>query len=73
MSNIRNERFSHPSHLKHVAEGTAVPASGWAIRDDGAVFFDGTQVGRSGKYVFNRVTGAPYSEISFEAIDPADP
>ena len=69
MGSLRVERFSDPSYLQHVAEGKAVPRSGWAIRDDGAVFFDGRQVGRSGKYIFNRASGTPYGQITFETID----
>jgi hypothetical protein len=70
---LRIERFSDPSYLRHVAEGRDVPRSGWAIRDDGAVFFDGVQVGRSGKYVFNRASGTPYAQISFEAMPEPEP
>lgn len=71
MSNLRFERFSNPAYLARVAEGEAVPAAGWAIRFDGDVFFDGVQVGRSGKYVFSRVSGTPYGQITYEALDPA--
>ena len=71
VSDLRIERFIDPSYLRRVAAHEDVPTLGWAIRDDGAVFFDGAQVGRSGKYVFNRATGTPYGEITFEAIDGA--
>ncbi len=69
MSNLRMERFSNPAFLAHVAEGDTVPDVGWAIRFDGHVFFDGVQVGRSGKYVFNRASSTPYAVISYEALD----
>jgi len=70
MSDLRFERFSNPAFLTHVGEGEDVPAAGWAIRSDGAVFCDGTQVGHSGKYVFNRASGTPYAEIAYEGVDP---
>jgi hypothetical protein len=73
VGDLRTERFSDPSYLTHVADGAEVPRSGWAIRSDGCVFFAGVQVGRSGKYVFNRVSGTPYAEISFEGLDPNAP
>lgn len=73
VTDLRVERFSDPSYLTHVAEGEEVPRSGWAIRFDGCVFFDGVQVGRSGKYVFNRLSGTPYEQISYEALDPDAP
>ena len=69
MGDLRFERFSNPAFLAHVAEGEAVPHDGWAIRSDGAVFCDGMQVGRSGKYVFNRASGTPYGEIAYEGLD----
>jgi hypothetical protein len=71
MSDLGHERFSDPAHLTHVHEGETVPRVGWAIRFDGDVFCDGVQVGRSGKYVFNRASGTPYTEISFEHLDAA--
>ncbi len=64
------ERFSDPAYLAHVAEGRRVPAAGWAITVNGDVFCDGVQVGRSGKFVFDRSSGTPYTEISFEELDP---
>jgi hypothetical protein len=70
MSNLRTERFSDPASLVRVAEGDKVPPLGWAIRFDGDVFFDGVQVGHSGKYVFNRVSNTPYQQIAYEALDP---
>jgi hypothetical protein len=70
MSDLRIERFSDRASLVRVAEGDKVPPLGWAIRFDGAVFFDGVQVGRSGKYVFNRVSSTPYEQIAYEALDP---
>ncbi len=73
VSDLRIERFSDPSCLTRVAEGEKVPRSGWAIRFDGGVFFDGVQIGRSGKHVFNRVSGTPYAQISYEALDPDAP
>ena len=69
MSNLRIERFSDPAYLAHVAEGETAPALGWAITSNGDVFFDGMHVGRSGKYVFNRMSGTPYAQISYEALD----
>ena len=54
MTELRVERFSNPAFLTHVGAGDDVPASGWAIRFDGDVFFDGEHVGRSGKYMFDR-------------------
>ena len=69
MADLRFERFSNPAFLAHIAEGEAVPRDGWAIRSDGAVFCDGVQVGRSGKYVFNRASGTPYGEIAYEGLD----
>jgi hypothetical protein len=69
MADLRFERFKDPSFLRHLAEGQAVPTTGWAIRPDGAVFSDGVQVGRSGKYVYNRESGTPYGEIAYEGID----
>jgi len=73
MDDLRIERFGDPSYLTRVAEGGEVPRRGWAIRFDGGVFFDGVQIGRSGKYVFNRLSGTPYAEISYEALDPDAP
>jgi len=73
MSDLRFERFSDPAFLAHVSEGGPVPRFGWAIRFDGAVFFDGEQVGHSGKYMFSRDRSTPYAEISFEAITGVDP
>lgn len=73
VGDLRIERFSDRSDLTRVAEGGEVPRSGWAIRFDGCVFFDGVQIGRSGKYVFNRVSGTPYAQISYEALDPDAP
>lgn len=70
MSSLRVERFSDPAYLTRVGEGEKVPRAGWAIRFDGDVFYDGVQVGHSGKYVFNRSSGTPYAEISFEGLDP---
>jgi hypothetical protein len=70
MSSLRIERFSDRAALVRVAEGENVPPLGWAIRFDGDVFFDGVQVGRSGKYVFNRVSSTPYEQIAYEALDP---
>jgi hypothetical protein len=70
MRDLRIERFSDPAYLAHVAAGQRVPALGWAITVDGDVFCDGVQVGRSGKFVFDRLSGTPYTEISFEALDP---
>lgn len=72
MSDLRFERFSDPAFLAHVAEGDPVPRFGWAIRFDGAVFFDSEQVGHSGKYMFSRDRSTPYAEISFEAISAVD-
>ena len=69
MADLRFERFSDPAFLAHVAEGDDIPRVGWAIRSDGAVFCDGVQVGRSGKYVFNRASGTPYGEIAYESLD----
>ena len=69
MSNPRFERFSNPAFLAHIGEGEPVPGSGWAIRFDGAVFFDGAQVGHSGKYMFSRDRSTPYAEIAFEEFD----
>ena len=69
MADLRFERFSNPAFLAHIAEGDAVPRDGWAIRSDGAVFCDGVQVGRSGKYVFNRASGTPYGEIAYEGLE----
>jgi len=69
MSHLRTERFSDPAYLTHVAEGEDVPRSGWAILFDGDVFYDGARVGHSGKYVFDRLRGTPYVEISYEALD----
>jgi len=69
MADLRFERFSDPRFLTHLTEGQGVPEAGWAIRPDGAVFCDGVQVGRSGKYVFNRASGTPYGEIAYEGID----
>ena len=66
---LRIERFSSPAYRTHLRAGDSPPATGWAIRDDGDVFCDGVQVGRSGKYVFDRATGSPYLEITFEGID----
>ncbi len=71
MSDLRIERFSDPAYLARLAEGDKVPALGWAIRFDGDVFFDGVQVGHSGKYVFNRASSTPYAQISYEAVDSA--
>jgi hypothetical protein len=71
MSEPRFERFSNPAFLAHIAEGEPVPRHGWAIRFDGDVFFDGVQVGRSGKYMFSRDRSTPYAEIAFEALDGA--
>jgi hypothetical protein len=68
MRDLRIERFSDPAYLAHVAEGRPVPAGGWAITVDGDVFRDGVQVGRSGKFVFDRSSGTPYTEISYEAV-----
>jgi hypothetical protein len=73
VDDLRIEQFSDPSYLTRVAEGADVPRSGWAIRFDGCVFFDGVQIGRSGKYVFNRQSGTPYAQISYEALDPDAP
>jgi hypothetical protein len=69
MSKLRIERFSDAAALTRVAEGERVPPVGWAIRFDGDVFYDGVQVGRSGKYVFNRLSGNPYAQIAYEALD----
>ena len=69
MADLRFERFSDPAFLAHIAQGDDVPRDGWAIRPDGAVFCDGVQVGRSGKYVFNRASGTPYGEIAYESLD----
>jgi hypothetical protein len=73
VSDLRIERFSDPSYLARVGPGEAVPGSGWAIRSDGQVYLDGVQVGHSGKYVFDRLSGTPYAQISFEALDPGAP
>jgi hypothetical protein len=70
MRDLRTERFSDPAYLTHVAEGRQVPPTGWAITVAGDVFCDGVQVGRYGKFVFDRVRGTPYTEISFEALGP---
>lgn len=69
VGSLRVERFSDPSYLAHVHAGEAVPASGWALRSDGAVFFDGVRVGRSGKYMLSRDRATPYAEISYEELD----
>ena len=69
MGSLRVERFSDPTYLTHVVEGTLVPSHGWAIRDDGDVFFDGVQVGHSGKYMLSRDRTTPYAEISYEELD----
>jgi hypothetical protein len=69
MGCLRVERFSDPTYLAHVVEGTLVPAQGWAIRDDGDVFFDGVKVGHSGKYMLSRDRATPYAEISYEELD----
>jgi hypothetical protein len=69
MGSLRTERFSNPAYLAHVAAGAPVPASGWAIRDDGDVFFDGVRIGHSGKYMFSRDRQTPYAEISYEDLD----
>lgn len=70
MSDLRVERFSNPSYITHVGPDEEVPVSGWAIRSDGRVYVDGVQVGHSGKYVFDRQSGTPYAQISFEATAP---
>ena len=70
MPELRIERFSNPSYLTHLRSGEAAPAVGWAIRDDGDVFCDGVQVGRSGKYMFDRSRDTPYAEITFEHVEP---
>jgi hypothetical protein len=69
MADLRFERFSDPAFLAHITDGEDVPRDGWAIRADGAVFCEGVQVGRSGKYVFNRLSGTPYGEIAYEGLD----
>jgi hypothetical protein len=69
MGNLRFERFADPAYLAHLAEGQSVPPTGWAIRGNGDVFCDGVQVGRSGKYVFNRAIGTPYGEITYEDLE----
>lgn len=69
MGTLRVQSFSNPAYLTHVGDGEEVPASGWAIRFDGGVFFDGAQVGRSGKYMFNRDRATPYAEITYEELD----
>ena len=69
MGCLRVERFSDPKYLTHVVKGTSVPPRGWAIRDDGDVFFDGVQVGHSGKYMLSRDRATPYAEISYEELD----
>jgi hypothetical protein len=68
VSDVRVQHFSDPAFLARLGAGAPVPAVGWAIRADGDVFFDGVQVGRSGKYVFDRRSGTPYAEISYEAL-----
>jgi hypothetical protein len=70
MSELRVQRFSDPAFLTRVGEGEQVPAFGWAIRLDGDVFFDGEQVGHSGKFMFNRDRVTPYAEITYEELDP---
>ena len=70
MRDLRSERFSNAAYLTHVAEGKQVPATGWAITVAGDVFCDGVQVGSHGKFVFDRFSGTPYTEISFEALGP---
>jgi hypothetical protein len=69
MGDLRFERFSDPAFLAHLAQGEQVPSNGWAITHDGDVFCDGVQVGRLGKYVFNRASGTPYGEIAYEGLD----
>jgi hypothetical protein len=69
VTELRVERFSNPAFLAHVGAGDDVPASGWAIRFDGDVFFDGEHVGRSGKYMFDRDRATPYAEITYEELD----
>ena len=71
MRDLRVERFSDPAYLTHVAEGKQAPAVGWAITVDGDVFRDGVQIGRAGKFVFDRLSGTPYTAISFEALEPS--
>ena len=73
MSNLRIERFSDPSYLTRVAAGEKVPPVGWAIRFDGDVFFDGVQVGHSGKYMLSRDRRTPYGEIAYEGFDADEP
>jgi hypothetical protein len=69
MADLRFERFSDPAFLAHISKGERVPSSGWAITHDGDVFCEGVQVGRRGKYVFNRASGNPYGEIAYEGLD----
>jgi hypothetical protein len=69
VSELRVQRFSNPAYLTRVSDGEDVPAAGWAIRFDGDVFFDGVQVGHSGKYMFDRDRATPYAEISYEESD----
>ena len=71
MGDLRVERFSDPRALAHVAAGKNVPAAGWAITVEGDVFCDGVQIGRSGKFMFDRLSGTPYTAISFEALEPS--
>jgi len=66
---LRVQTFAGPAFLTHVGDGEEVPASGWAIRFDGDVFYDGAQVGHSGKYMFNRDRVTPYAEITYEEFD----
>jgi hypothetical protein len=66
---LRVQTFTAPAFLARVGEGEEVPSSGWAIRHDGDVFYDGVQVGHSGKYMFNRDRVTPYAEITYEELD----
>jgi hypothetical protein len=69
MGSLRFERFADPAYLAHLGDGEAVPLDGWAIRCNGDVFCDGVHVGHSGKYVFNRASGTPYGQITYEDFD----
>jgi hypothetical protein len=69
VGHLRVQSFAGPAFLAHVHDGEEVPTTGWAIRSDGDVFYDGVQVGHSGKYMFDRERETPYAEITYEELD----
>lgn len=69
MPEFRIQRFRMGERFDIIGLEDAPPATGWAIRADGAVFRDGAQVGVNGTYQIGSTHGVKgYSHIDYQAL-----